>query len=295
MIEITKPQKDYELLDSGDGMKLERYGKFVLSRPDPQVLWKKKLGEEAWKNADAIFVKGENSAWKIKKDLSEGKAGVPDRWQIEIGGLNFEIYLSKFKHVGIFPEQLSNWFWMSDLIKKADRPVKVLNLFGYTGGASIACLKAGAEVVHVDASKTSIEHAKMNAEISGLSEKPIRWILDDGLAFVRREIRRGNKYDGIIMDPPAFGRGPKGEIWKIEESFQTLVEEAKKILSEKPLFFLINGYASGYSPIAYEENLSDLKKIGGQTSSGELAIEESSNDGQTGRLLPAGIFARWNN
>ena len=205
--------------------------------------------------------------------------------------LNFEIYLSKFKHVGIFPEQLSNWLWMQDLIKKADRPIKVLNLFGYTGGASIACLKAGAEVVHVDASKTSIEHAKMNAEISGLSEKPIRWILDDAHDFVKREIRRGNKYDGIIMDPPAFGRGPKGEIWKIEESFLPLVDDAKKILSDNPLFFLINGYASGYSPIAYEENLSELKKIGGEISSGELTIEEKDSS----RLLPAGIFARWEN
>ena len=224
MIQTTKPQNDYELLDSGDGSKLERYGKFVISRPDPQVLWKKRLSEDVWSSADAIFQKGERSSWKIKKE-------VPDKWEIEIGGLNFEIYLSKFKHVGIFPEQLSNWLWMSDLIKKANRPVKVLNLFGYTGGASIACLKAGAEVVHVDASKTSIEHAKMNAEITGLSEKPIRWILDDGLAFVRREIRRGNRYDGIIMDPPAFGRGPKGEIWKIEESFLPLIEDAKKILS----------------------------------------------------------------
>lgn len=283
MIEITKPQKDYELLDSGDGLKLERYGKFVLSRPDPQVLWKKKLSEDVWQNADAIFEKGEVSKWKIKKE-------VPEKWEIEIQGLSFEIYLSKFKHVGIFPEQLSNWLWMSDLIKKAGRPVKILNLFGYTGGASIACLKAGAEVVHVDASKTSIEHARMNAEISGLSEKPIRWILDDAYDFVKREIRRGNKYDGIIMDPPAFGRGPKGEIWKIEENFLPLVDDAKKILSDNPLFFLINGYASGYSPIAYEENLSDLKKLGGSISSGELTIEEK----ESGRLLPAGIFARWN-
>ena len=289
MIEITKPQKDYELLDSGDGLKLERYGKFVLSRPDPQVLWKKKLSEEVWQNADAIFVKGtEKSSWKIKKDLP-AQAGVPENWEIEIGGLNFEIYLSKFKHVGVFPEQLSNWLWMGDLIKKAGRPIKVLNLFGYTGGASIACLKAGAEVVHVDASKTSIEHARMNAEISGLSEKPIRWILDDAYDFVKREIRRGNKYDGIIMDPPAFGRGPKGEIWKIEDNFLPLVDDAKKILSDNPLFFLINGYASGYSPIAYEENLSDLKKIGGVVTSGELTIEEK----EFGRLLPAGIFARW--
>ena len=284
MIEITKPQKDYELLDSGDGLKLERYGKFVLSRPDPQVLWKKKLSEDVWQNADAIFQKGEVSKWKIKKE-------VPEKWEIEIGELNFEIYLSKFKHVGIFPEQLSNWLWMADLIKKAGRPVKVLNLFGYTGGASIACLKAGAEVVHVDASKTSIEHARMNAEITGLKEKPIRWILDDAYDFVKREIRRGNKYDGIIMDPPAFGRGPKGEIWKIEDNFLPLVDDAKKILSDNPLFFLINGYASGYSPIAYEENLSDLKKIGGTVTSGELTIEEKDS----GRLLPAGIFARWNN
>ncbi len=282
-IQITKKQKDYELIDSGDGSKLERYGKFVLSRPDPQALWRKRLPESVWNSADAIFQKGEKSIWKKKGE-------VPEKWQIELAGLNFEIYLSKFKHTGIFPEQISNWNWMSDLISNnKEGTTKVLNLFGYTGGATLACLKAGAEVVHVDASKTSIEQAKRNAKISGLTDKKVRWILDDGLAFVKRELRRGNKYNAIIMDPPAFGRGPEGEVWKIEEGFLPLVEAAKKLLLDKPLFFLINGYASGYSSIAYKEHLSDLTKFGGGVSFGELAIEESDSK----RLLPAGIFARW--
>jgi len=282
----TKKSKDYELLDSGEGEKLERFGKITVARPDPQALWRK-LKPELWKKADAMFVReGRDGGWS-----TNGK--VPDNWFIELGGLKFKIHLSAFKHVGLFPEQEGNWDWMVDRVQSQEPRVKsavnVLNLFGYTGGASLACAKAGAEVCHVDGSKVAINWAKDNAEASGLREKPIRWILDDAVKFVKREIKRGRKYDGIIMDPPAFGHGPGGEMWKIEENFLELLDLCKQVLSDKPLFFLINGYASGYSAIAYENNLLELKKkFGGEIEAGELTIEETG-----GRLLPCGIFARW--
>lgn len=286
-LETTKTQKDYELIDSGNGKKLERYGKYILARPDPQALWLPKLSEIIWNKADAVFIrKGKTTDWKKKKDL-------PETWLINFGGLNLEIQTTTFKHTGLFPEQLSNWIWMEQIISKNvsnDRNIKVLNLFGYTGGASLICAKAGAEVTHLDGSKLSIAWARRNQEKSGLSEKPIRWILDDALVFVKREIKRGNFYDAIIMDPPAFGHGPKGEVWKIEENFTELLELCRKVLTKDPIFFLINGYASGFSPIAYENNLKDLmSKFKGNIEIGELAIEEN----KTGRFLPSGIFARW--
>ncbi len=284
-----KPQKDYELIDSGDGKKLERYGDFVLSRPDPQALWKPHLPYATWNKADAVFIrKGKEVEWKKKATL-------PESWSIDFGQLTFEIRPTTFKHTGLFPEQLENWTWMGRKIRNAlkaeDRPIKVLNLFGYTGGASLACAKSGAEVCHVDGSKMAIAWARKNQELSGLAEKPIRWILDDAMAFLKREVKRGNKYDGILLDPPAFGHGPSGEIWKIEENFDELITLCKAVLSDKPLFFLVNGYASGYSPIAYQNNLLSLvEKYGGEIEIGELSIEEA----QTERLLPCGIFARWN-
>jgi 23S rRNA (cytosine1962-C5)-methyltransferase len=289
MILTTKPSKDYELLDSGDGKKLERYGSFVLSRPDPQALWKPHIPMTEWNKADAVFVrKGKEVEWKKKKTM-------PEAWNIVLGRMTFEIRPTTFKHTGIFPEQLSNWEWMEEKVRaaaKGGRPVKVLNLFGYTGGASLACAKAGAEVCHVDGSKMAIAWARKNQELSGLSEKPIRWILDDVIAFLKREVKRGNLYDGIVMDPPAFGHGAKDEVWKIEDDFTKLMELCFAVLSEKPLFFLINGYASGYSPIAYQNNLLSFQhKCGGEIETGELAIEESG----TGRMLPCGIFARWHN
>lgn len=284
MILTTNPEKKYELLDSGEGEKLERYGNFILSRPDPQALWPKKLLPEKWKNANANFSReSQNTGWKFKKDL-------PKKWEINFAGLKFLIKPTAFKHTGLFPEQSQNWKWLEEKISKAGRPVSVLNLFGYTGGATLAAAKAGAEVCHVDGSKAAITWAKENAKISGLESKPIRWILDDALAFVGREIKRGKFYDGIIMDPPAFGRGPEGEMWKIEENFLDLVSKCKQILSKEPLFFLVNGYSSGYSALAYENNLSDLvEKFGGVVESGELVIKESG----AGRLLPCGIFGRW--
>ena len=284
MILTLASQKDYTLLDSGDGKKLERYGSFVLSRPDPQALWKPHISMSEWNKADAVFIrKGKVVEWKKKKTL-------PETWNIDFGGMIFEIRPTTFKHTGLFPEQLSNWTWMQGKIENAKRPIKVLNLFGYTGGASLACAKAGAEVCHVDGSKMAIAWARKNQELSGLSEKPIRWILDDVIAFLKREVKRGNKYDGIVMDPPAFGHGAKDEVWKIEDDFAILMELSFAVLSEKPLFFIVNGYASGYSPIAYQNNLLPLvEKSGGAIETGELVIAESG----TARALPCGIFARW--
>lgn len=282
----TPSEKDYELLDSGDGEKLERYGDIVVARPDPQTLWKKNLTEDDWQKADAYFYRASTDAnWSVRREL-------PERWPIELAGLKFWIKLSAFKHTGVFPEQASNWNWIREKIKKSNRAEspKVLNLFGYTGGATLASAQAGAEVVHIDGSKSAIGWARDNAELSGLADKPVRWILDDAQKFVTREIKRGKKYDGIIMDPPAFGHGPGGEMWKIEENFLGLLDSCKEILSDKPLFFIVNGYASGYSAIAYKNSLGDLmKEFGGEIEIGELTVGESSSD----RVLPAGIFARW--
>ncbi len=284
---LTTPAgKDYELLDSGDGEKLERYGEVVVARPDPQALWNKNLSESEWQKADAYFRRASTDAnWSVRRQL-------PDRWQIELAGLRFWIKLSAFKHTGIFPEQASNWDWIREKISsaKTTEPCRVLNLFGYTGGASLAAAQAGAEVVHVDGSKVAIGWARDNAELSSLGDKPIRWILDDAHKFVKREIKREKKYDGIIMDPPAFGHGPGGEVWKIEENFLPLLEDCRQILTDKPIFFIINGYASGYSAVAYQNSLGDLmKSFGGAIEIGELTIAEKNSS----RLLPAGIFARW--
>lgn len=284
---LTTPAgKDYELLDSGEGEKLERYGDVVVARPDPQALWNKNLPETEWQKGDAYFKRASFDAnWSLRNDL-------PERWPVELGGLKFWIKLSAFKHTGIFPEQAGNWDWIREKITKAGRtePIKMLNLFGYTGGATLAAAQAGAEVVHVDGSKVAIGWARDNAALSGLAEKPVRWILDDAQKFVAREIKRGKKYDGIIMDPPAFGHGAEGEVWKIELDLLPLLESCKQILSDQPLFFIINGYASGYSAVAYQNSLGDLmKQFGGEIEIGELTIAEKDSE----RLLPAGIFARW--
>ncbi len=282
-IAITKPNGGYALLDSGADEKLEQYGEFVFRRPDPQALWTQKLNEQEWKKAHASFSRdGKKGDWDLKP-------GVPQRWPMEFADLKFWIRPTSFKHTGLFPEQSTNWDWMRGLINKSGRPVSVLNLFGYTGGATLACAQAGAEVVHVDGSKVAIQWAKDNAALSGLDKKPVRWILDDARTFVKREIKRGNKYDGIILDPPAFGHGANKEVWKIEEDLVPLLQMCRSIMSEQPLFFLINGYASGYSAIAYENNLTELFGTTGKYEKGELAIAEKDS----GRLLPCGIFARW--
>ena len=278
---ITKPSAGYELIDSGGEEKLERFGEVVLARPDPQALWKKGR-EEEWGKANGRFEReGRDGKWTGK---------LPKEWPVEFGGPTFLIKPTSFKHTGLFPEQLSNWQWGSELIKNAGREISVLNIFGYTGGATLASAQAGASVTHVDASKTSVAWARENAKLSGLQEKPIRWITDDAITFLKREIKRGVKYDAVVMDPPAFGHGPDGEVWKFEENFLELLKLVQEVLSDKPLFVLVNGYAAGYSPLAFAYNLEQLiKKLGGSIEYGDLAIAESNSD----RVLPCGIFARW--
>lgn len=274
----TAPSEDYELLDSGSGYKLERFGKIIVSRPDPQVLWDKKFGSD-WQKSQASFEKN----WV-------GRKNIPDDWKIRFGDLSFSLKLSSFKHVGVFPEQEENWKWIKKKITDSNRNISVLNLFGYTGGATLAALSSGAEVCHVDGSKVSLNWAKTNVQLSGFSDKPVRFILDDALSFVKREVRRGNKYDAIIMDPPAYGHGPNGELWKIEDNLSELLSNCYDVLSENPLFILMSGYSSGYSAIGYENCLKDCTiRFGGSVHSGELSIRESRTD----RSLPAGIFARW--
>jgi 23S rRNA (cytosine1962-C5)-methyltransferase len=281
---ITKQTSDYELLDSGMGRKLERYGKYIFSRPDPEALWSRHLPESDWRKAELEFIrKGTSTEWKVAKD-------VPKEWPVTIEGLTFIIRPTMFKHTGLFPEQAPNWRWIGEKIIAAKRDVSVLNLFGYTGGATLAAAKAGAAVVHVDGSKMAITWARENAEASGLADKPVRWILDDAKAFLKKEIKRGNRYDGIIMDPPTFGHGPKNELWKIEDDFMELLALAREALSPGALFVLMSGYAAGYSPIAYENCLAAaMTGMQGTIESGELAIEET----QSKRLLPAGIYAKW--
>lgn len=275
---------DYALLDSGEGEKLERFGTYIIRRPDPQALWER-VNPSMWDTCDAWFErKGEKGEWHFNKTL-------PKEWDIEYGGLTFGIRLTSFKHVGIFPEQLENWNWVTDQLSTLNsQPATILNLFGYTGGASLAAAKAGASVTHIDASKTAVEWGRQNAEKSGLGGAPIRWIVEDTMRFVDREIKRGTKYDGIILDPPAFGHGPKDELWKIEEDLVPLMEKCRALLTDKPLFVLMNGYAAGYSHFAFEHLLEPIQKVhGGTVDGGELTIVEA----ESGRLMPAGIYARW--
>jgi 23S rRNA (cytosine1962-C5)-methyltransferase len=277
--------EDYELLDSGDGRRLERFGSFVLSRPDPQTIWLPALSEGDWENADATYRKSdsETSGWDTKPRM-------PTQWIVRYKKLTFQVKLSPFKHTGIFPEQSLHWDWMQNLIKKAKRPIRVLNLFGYTGGATLAAAAAGATVTHVDASFPTIGWGRQNQQLSGLQDAPIRWIEDDCLRFVSREIRRGSQYDAIILDPPAYGRGPKGETWIFNSNFPGLMQECIKILSDTPLFLIVNAYAISSSSIMLENVLGDHLR-GGIMESGELAISEKS----AGRLLSTGIYARWQN
>ena len=281
---------DYELLDASDGERLERWGKYVLIRPDPQIIWKNAARHPAWKNADGIYRRSSNGGggW-IKQKM-------PQAWNISYKNLGFALKPMGFKHTGLFPEQAANWDWFSDIIKreKAKNPtrqIKVLNLFAYTGGATMAAADAGAQVVHVDASKGMVALAKENATLSGLAEAPIRYIVDDCKKFVEREIRRGNKYDGIIMDPPSYGRGPSGEVWKLEDSIDELITLTSQLLSKDPLFFLVNSYTTGLSPLtmSYILELKVRSVYGGVIESGELGLRVS----QTGAYLPCGASSRW--
>ena len=277
--------KDYELLDATDGERLERWGKYILVRPDPQIIWHGVAKHPMWKRADAVYRRSSagGGAWKQNR--------LPEQWKVGYGELNFVIRPMGFKHTGLFPEQATNWDWFSQKIKNAGRPIKVLNLFAYTGGATIAAAKAGASVVHVDAAKGMVQQAKENARLSGLAEAPIRYIVDDCKKFVEREIKRGNFYDAVIMDPPSYGRGPSGEVWKIEECVDELVTLAASLLSREPLFFLINSYTTGLSPSAmsYILDLRVRSRFGGVCRADEIGIPVT----QTGAVLPAGASARW--
>ena len=278
--------KDYELLDTSDGEKLERWGKYILIRPDPQVIWTNVKKHPAWRTADGIYNRSSSGggSWIKRK--------TPESWNIKYKDLGFVIKPMGFKHTGLFPEQAANWDWFSGLIKNAGRPIKVLNLFAYTGGATVAAAAAGAAVCHVDASKGMVAQAKENAALSGLENAPIRYIVDDCKKFVEREIRRGNKYDGIIMDPPSYGRGPSGEVWKIEDNINELVALTSKLMSDEPLFFLINSYTTGLSPLTmkYILDIHVTSRYGGTSESGELGLKVSQTEG----FLPCGSSARWN-
>ena len=282
---IANNWKDYEVLDTSGGEKLERWGKYLLVRPDPQVIWNTPHEHPGWKKKNGHYHRSSKGGgeWEF--------INLPDEWSISYKDLTFHLKPFSFKHTGLFPEQAVNWDWFSDLIAHAGRPVKVLNLFAYTGGATVSAAKAGAQVTHVDASKGMVSWAKENAAASGLADAPIRWLVDDCTKFVEREIRRGNHYDGIIMDPPSYGRGPKGEIWKIEENIFPFVELTAKLLSDKPLFFLINSYTTGLQPavLSYILNLTVKKQFGGTVAAEEIGLPVSG----TGLVLPCGASGRW--
>ena len=281
---IADKWKDYTVLDTSDGEKLEMWGKYSLIRPDPQVIWHSDKKNKLWKNADASYKRSRSGggAWNENR--------LPESWNISYGELTFKIKPMGFKHTGLFPEQATNWDWCAELIRNAARPIKVLNLFAYTGGATVACAKAGAEVCHVDASKGMVAAAKENAALSGLAQAKIRYIVDDCKKFIEREIRRGNKYDGIIMDPPSYGRGPTGEVWKIEESIDGFVDLVSGVLSDDPLFFLLNSYTTGLnaSTMKYITDLRLLRKFKGSSLADELGLPVRD----TGLCLPCGSSVR---
>lgn len=283
---VANKWKDYKIIDMAEGQKLEKWGNIFLSRPDPQIIWKEKLFPEKWKNANAVYKRSNKGGgnWEYKKEL-------PKNWQIKYKDLVFNIKPMGFKHTGLFPEQAVNWDWMREKIRSAKREVKVLNLFAYTGGATCACLAENASVCHVDSSKGMVSWAKENVETSGLSDKKIRYIVDDVFKFVNREIKRKNYYDAIIMDPPSYGRGTNGEVWQFENSIYNLVELCTKLLSKKPLFFLVNSYTTGISSTVLADilKLTILKKFQGYVDSGEIGLPmENSN-----LILPCGIYGRW--
>ena len=280
---IADQWKDYEVIDCSDGEKLERWGDYILLRPDPQVIWNTPKNKR-WKNLNAHYHRSAKGGgeWEF--------FDLPEQWEIHYGSLAFHLKPFNFKHTGLFPEQAVNWDWFSKKIRAAGRPIKVLNLFAYTGGATVAAASAGATVTHVDASKGMVTWAKENAQASGLGDASIRWIVDDCVKFVEREIRRGKTYDAIIMDPPSYGRGPKGEIWKIEEAIHPLVKLCCQLLSDDPLFFLINSYTTGLQPAVLSYMLSvELGKYNGTVDAQEIGLPVSSN----GLVLPCGASGRW--
>ena len=286
-MKVVKDFNEYQILDMSDGMKLENWNGKELLRPDPQIIWNKRFKPEYWDKVDAVYTRSNKGggSWEIKNKR------LPESWQVHYQDLTFNIKLMGFKHTGLFPEQAYNWNLIREKIKTANRPVKVLNLFAYTGAASVAALSAGAEVVHVDSSRGMIDWAKENVISSGLEDKPIRFLVDDVVKFVKREIRRGNKYDIILMDPPSYGRGANGEIWDIERDLYPLVELCTEILSDDPIMFIINSYTTGLSMTVLENVLSLTvdKKYPGKISSDELGIPMKDSE----LILPCGIYARW--
>ncbi len=284
-MEIARDWKDYEILDMANGEKLEVWKNVCLIRPDPQIIWQDRTYPELWKTAHARYHRSNSGGggWKMEKKI-------PQNWQVHYKELTFNIKPMGFKHTGLFPEQAVNWDWMIQKIKQENRPIKVLNLFAYTGGATVACLSAGASVCHVDSSKGMTDWAKENVKSSGLSDKPVRFLIDDVVKFVQREIRRGNQYDAIIMDPPSYGRGKNGEVWQFENQIANLVELCEKVLSNNPLFFLVNSYTTGISSKVLENILRlKLKRNKGKITSGEVGLPMKNSD----LVLPCGIFGRW--
>lgn len=285
-----KNWQDYELIDTSDGERLERWGKYILVRPDPQIIWKDMKRSPYWKKADAVYSRSKagGGKWSESRLPQEWKIGFPLGGEMDI---RFIIKPTGFKHTGLFPEQAVNWNWFYDLIKRSGRKIKVLNLFAYTGGATVAAAAAGAEVCHVDASKGMVAQAKQNVALNGMEDRPIRYIVDDCKKFCQREIRRGNKYDAVIMDPPSYGRGPNGEVWKLEDNISELINVTADVLSDDPLFFLLNSYTTGLSAgtMGYMLNSVLSEKFGGKTESGEIGLYVS----ETGGILPSGASARW--
>jgi len=286
MLKVSNEWKDYECIDAGNGEKLERWGKVILRRPDPQGMWETKF-DETWKKVDGHYHRSDKGGgyWDFKTKL-------PEYWTVSYKDLTFKVTPTNFKHTGLFPEQATNWDFMMNKIKNAGRPIKVLNLFAYTGGATMACAKAGAEVVQVDASKGMTQWAKENMKLCGLENQTIRFIVDDCLKFVEREYRRGHKYDAIVMDPPSYGRGPNKEVWKFEKNIAVLLDACLKILSDKPIFLLINSYTTGVSNIV----LGNMLKTSmlplypnGKVETGEVGLQITKND----LILPCGIYGRW--
>jgi len=287
---VTRGWEDYELLDSGSGQKLERFGPYTLVRPEHQAIWAKSLPEERWQQIHAVLQPtGDESggSWEKHRPLKTP-------WKMRYKDLRFICFTANSRHVGVFPEQSPHWDWMRERIARpnpsAANPVKVLNLFGYTGLATLAASLAGAQVTHVDASKKSILLARENQSLSGLDERPIRWLVDDAFKFVRREVRRGSKYDGIVLDPPKFGRGPQGQVWELFDSLPELLQNCRQILSDRPLFIILTAYAIRASAVTVFYALEEaVAKLGGKVESGELALEEKSS----GKLLSTAIYARW--
>ena len=285
-MKLANEWKDYQILDMAEGQKLEKWGDVILSRPDPQIIWKDKSFPKKWKDINATYHRSKTGggSWEFTKKI-------PKQWQVKYKNLIFNIKPMGFKHTGLFPEQAVNWDWMIQKIKNEKRQIKVLNLFAYTGGATVACLFAGASVCHVDSSKGMTTWAKENVTSSGLQDRPVRFIIDDVVKFVNREIRRGNFYDAIIMDPPSYGRGAKGEVWQFEENIYDLVELCSKVLSDKPLFFLINSYTTGISSKVLENilRLTVAKNNKGKIESGEIGLPMQNSE----LVLPCGIYGRW--